>query len=349
MTTETKGAARAPEDAASATDAALVTIDDVRRAAANLAGVAVRTPLLAFGTAGPGGPPVLLKAESLQPIGAFKIRGAYHAISTLSPEERARGVVTHSSGNHAQGVARAARLLGAKATIVMPSNAPEIKRRRVEADGAEIVTVGPASDERAAMADRLASERGMTLIPPYDDDRVIAGQGTLGLEIAEDVPDLAAVLVPIGGGGLSSGVAVAVRALHPSARILGVEPEVAADARDSLREGRIVRWSAEDVTRTMADGVRGQAIGKRPFAHLSRLMDDVVTVSEEEIAAAVRLIAEETRLVVEPSGAVAPAAARFRAREAGIADVQGTVVAVVSGGNVDPERYRELLESPLPD
>jgi threonine dehydratase len=348
MTTETKGAARAPEDAASATDAALVTIDDVRRAAANLAGVAVRTPLLAFGTAGPGGPPVLLKAESLQPIGAFKIRGAYHAISTLTPEERARGVVTHSSGNHAQGVARAARLLGTRAVIVMPSNAPEIKRRRVEADGAEIVTVGPASDERAAMADRLATERGLTLIPPYDDDRVIAGQGTLGLEIAEDVPDLAAVLIPIGGGGLSSGVAVAVRALHPKARILGVEPELAADARDSLREGRIVRWSAEDVTRTMADGVRGQAIGRRPFAHLSRLMDDVVTVSEEEIAATVRLIAEETRLVVEPSGAVAPAAARFHAREAGMADAQGTVVAVVSGGNVDPERYRELLESPLP-
>jgi len=334
---------------AKAAEAPLVTIEDVRRAAANLAGVAIRTPLLAFGTAGPGGPRVLLKAESLQPIGAFKIRGAYHAISTLTPEERARGVVTHSSGNHAQGVARAARLLGAKATIVMPSNAPEIKRRRVEADGAEIVTVGPASDERAAMADRLASERGMTLIPPYDDDRVIAGQGTLGLEIAEDVPDLAAVLVPIGGGGLSSGVAVAIRALHPTARILGVEPEVAADARDSLREGRIVRWSAEDVTRTMADGVRGQAIGKRPFAHLSRLMDDVVTVSEAEIAATVRLISEETRLVVEPSGAVAPAAARFRAREAGVADLAGTVVAVVSGGNVDPARYRELLESPLPD
>jgi threonine dehydratase len=348
MTTETKGAARAPEDAASATDAALVTIDDVRRAAANLAGVAVRTPLLAFGTAGPGGPPVLLKAESLQPIGAFKIRGAYHAISTLTPEERARGVVTHSSGNHAQGVARAARLLGTRAVIVMPSNAPAIKRRRVEADGAEIVTVGPASDERAAMADRLATERGLTLIPPYDDDRVIAGQGTLGLEIAEDVPDLAAVLIPIGGGGLSSGVAVAVRALHPGARILGVEPEVAADARDSLHQGRIVRWSAEDVTRTMADGVRGQAIGRRPFAHLSRLMDDVVTVSEEEIAATVRLIAEETRLVVEPSGAVAPAAARFQAQQSSLAGLKGTVVAVVSGGNVDPERYRELLESPLP-
>ena len=352
MTTEVPRLAPAEDGARSARDGAeetpLVTIEDVRRAAANLAGVALRTPLLAFGTAGPGGPRVLLKAESLQPIGAFKIRGAYHAIATLTPEERARGVVTHSSGNHGQGVARAARLLGTHAVIVMPSNAPEIKRQRVEADGAEIVTVGPASDERAAMADQLASERGLTLIPPYDDDRVIAGQGTLGLEIAEDVPDLAAVLIPIGGGGLSSGIAVAVRALHPSARILGVEPELAADARDSLREGRIVRWTAEDVTRTMADGVRGQAIGRRPFAHLSRLMDDVVTVAEAEIAAAVRLIAEETRLVVEPSGAVAPAAARYRAREAGIAGLSGTVVAVVSGGNVDPEVYRGLLEAPIP-
>jgi threonine dehydratase len=326
----------------------LVSIDDVRRAAANLAGVALRTPLVPFGTAGPGGPRVLLKAESLQGIGAFKIRGAYHAIATLTEEERAHGVVAHSSGNHAQGVALAARLLGTHAIIVMPSNAPEIKRRRVEADGAEIVTVGPASDERAAMASRLAEERGLVLIPPYDDDRIIAGQGTLGLEIAEDVPDLAAVLAPIGGGGLSSGVAVAVRALHPSARILGVEPALAADARDSLREGRIVRWSAEDVTRTVADGVRGQAIGQRPFAHLSRLMDDVVTVTESEILAAVRLIAEESRLVAEPTGAVAPAAARFRAREAGIAQLDGTVVAVVSGGNVDPDRYREMLGSPLP-
>ena len=327
---------------------ALVSLDDIRRAAANLAGVALRTPLLPFGTAGKGGPRVLLKAESLQPIGAFKIRGAYHAISTLTAEERARGVVTHSSGNHAQGVARAARLLGTRAVIVMPSNTPAVKLRRVEADGAEIVMVGPASDERAATAARLAAERGLVLVPPYDDDRIIAGQGTLGLEVAEDVPDLTAVLIPIGGGGLASGIAVAIRALHPRARILGVEPELAADARDTLREGRIVRWEAEAVSRTIADGARGQAIGRRPFAHLSRLMDDVVTVSEEEIAAGVRLIAEEARLVVEPSGALAPAAARFRAREAGIGTLEGTVVAVVSGGNVDPDRYRELLQSPVP-
>ena len=327
----------------------LVSLDDVRRAATILAGVAIRSPLIPFGTAGEGGPRVLLKAESLQPIGAFKIRGAYHAIASLTPDERARGVVTHSSGNHAQGVARAARLLGTHAVIVMPSDAPAVKRSRVEADGAEIVTVGPASSEREARAEELGRERGLVFVPPYDDDRVIAGQGTLGLEIAEDVPDLAAVLVPIGGGGLSSGVAVAIRALHPQARILGVEPELAADAQQSLREGRVVRWEASRTSSTIADGVRSQAIGQRNFAHLSRLLDDIVTVPEAEIAAAVRLIAEEARLVAEPSGALAPAAARFRAWEAGIAGLTGTVVAVVSGGNVDPERYRQLLASPLPN
>jgi threo-3-hydroxy-L-aspartate ammonia-lyase len=329
-------------------EAPLVTLEDIRSAAANLAGVAMRTPLVPFGTIPGGSGRVLLKAESLQSIGAFKIRGAYHAIASLSAGEMARGVVTHSSGNHAQGVALAARLLGTRAVIVMPSNAPAIKRQRVEAVGAEIVTVGPASDDRAAMAQQLADEQGLILIPPYDDDRIIAGQGTLGLEIAEDVPDLAAVLIPIGGGGLASGVAVAIRALHPSARVIGVEPELAADARDTLRAGRIVHWDAEAVSRTIADGARGQAIGRRPFAHLSRLMDDVITVSEVEIAAGVRLVAEESRLVVEPSGALAPAAARYRANEAGLTGVAGTVVAVVSGGNVDADRYRALLQAPLP-
>jgi threonine dehydratase len=327
----------------------LVSLDDIRRAAAILAGVAIRSPLVPFGTAGPGGPRVLLKAESLQPIGAFKIRGAYHAIASLTSEERASGVVTHSSGNHAQGVARAARLLGIHAVIVMPSDAPAVKRRRVEADGAEVVTVEPASSAREAKAAELQQERGLVFVPPYDDDRVIAGQGTVGLEIAEDVRDLAAVLVPIGGGGLSSGVAVAIRALHPAARILGVEPELAADAQQSLREGRIVRWESSRTGSTIADGVRSQQIGRRPFAHLSRLLDGVVTVPEAEIAAGVRLIAEEARLVVEPSGALAPAAARFRAREAGIDRLEGTVVAIVTGGNVDPERYQALLRSPIPD
>jgi len=324
---------------------ALVGLEDIRAAAERIRGVALRTPLVPF-TAGP--PPVLLKAESLQPIGAFKIRGAWNAIAQLTEAERRQGVVTHSSGNHAQGVARAARLAGIRAVVVMPADAPAVKRARVEADGAEIVTVAVESGAREAMADRLIAERGLVLVPPYDDDRIIAGQGTVGLEIAEDVADLALVLVPVGGGGLASGVAVAVKALHPRARVVGVEPELAADAAESLRAGRIVRWDGALTARTIADGTRSQAIGRRPFAHLSHLLDGIVTVSEAEIAAGVRLAAEESRLVAEPSGALTIAAARFHGGELGLAGLAGTVVAVVSGGNVDPARYRELLASPVP-
>jgi len=323
----------------------LVGIEAIREAALRLRGIAIRTPLVQFS---PGPPRVLLKAESLQPIGAFKIRGAYNAIAQLSADELRRGVVTHSSGNHAQGVARAARLLGTHAVVVMPSDAPAVKRTRVEADGAEIVTVEVESGAREAMALRLIEERGLAFVPPYDDDRIIAGQGTCGLEIAEDVPDLELVLVPVGGGGLASGVAAAVKAIRPGARVVGVEPELAADAAQSLREGRIVRWDGALTARTIADGTRTQAIGRRPFDHLSRLLDGIVTVTEGEIAAAVRLAAEESRLVVEPSGALSIAAARFHAGELGLAALGGTVVAVVSGGNVDPARYLELLASPVP-
>ena len=324
----------------------LVGIDAIRAAAATLRGVATRTPLVAFGR-----PEArqFLKAESLQPIGAFKIRGAYVAVASLTEEERRRGVITYSSGNHAQGVARAARLLGTRAVVVMPSDAPALKKARVEADGAQVIVVGTSSEERQAVAEELAAERGLSIIPPFDDDRIIAGQGTVGLEIAEDLPDVAAVLVPIGGGGLASGVAAAIKALVPSARVVGVEPELAADARQSLREGQIVRWPAADVSRTIADGTRTTAIGRRNFAHLSRLLDDIVTVSELEIAAAVRLAAEESRLVVEPSGALTVAALAFRSVEAGLVGIDGPIVAVVSGGNVDSERYRDLLSSPVPD
>jgi threo-3-hydroxy-L-aspartate ammonia-lyase len=324
----------------------LVGIEAIRAAAATLEGIATRTPLVPFG---PPGVRHFLKAESLQPIGAFKIRGAYVAVASLTPEERARGVITYSSGNHAQGVARAARLLGAPAVVVMPSDAPTIKRDRVAADGAEIVVVGTASDERQAAAERIAAERGLAIIPPYDDDRVIAGQGTVGLEIAEALPDVGAVLVPIGGGGLASGVAVAIRALVPDAQVIGVESELAADARESLTTGRIVAWSAAEVSRTIADGTRTRAIGVRPFAHLSHWLDSVVTVSEAEIAAAVRLVAEESRLVAEPSGALSVAAVAFHGAEIGLDRLAGRpVVAVVSGGNVDPELYLEYLRAPVP-
>jgi threonine dehydratase len=323
----------------------LVGIDAIRAAAATLEGVALRTPLVGFGRPEDR---VLLKAESLQPIGAFKIRGAYTAVAALDAGARARGVITYSSGNHAQGVARAARLFGVPAVIVMPSDSPAIKSARVAADGAEIVVVGTASEERRRVAERIAEERGLVVIPPYDDDRIIAGQGTCGLEVAEAVPDLAAVLVPIGGGGLASGVAAAVKALAPGARVVGVEPELAADARESLEAGRIVTWPAELVSRTIADGTRTQALGRRTFAHLSALMDAVITVSEAEIAAAVRLAAEESRLVVEPSGALPVAAVRFHRDAVGVPPGTGTVVAIVSGGNVDPEAYRRYLEAPIP-
>jgi threonine dehydratase len=324
----------------------LVGLDAIRNAARVLHGITIRTPLVPFG---PPDDRHFLKAESLQPIGAFKLRGAYVAVASLGAAKRTRGVITYSSGNHAQGVARAARLLGAPAVVVMPSDASPLKVRRVLADGAEVVTVGPASDERRAVAERLATERGLAIIPPYDDDRIIAGQGTCGLEIVEDMPDVAAVLVPVGGGGLASGVAAAVRAVRPAARVIGVEPELAADARESLMAGRIVSWPADRVSRTIADGTRTQSLGRRTFAHLSALLDRIVTVSEAEIAAGVRLGAEESRLVVEPSGALAIAAMRFRAHEAGLDGIDGPVVAIVSGGNVDPDSYRDFLEAPIPD
>lgn len=329
--------------------AELVSLADMREAAARLRGIAVRTPLLPFGPPIAGDPRgrtrVYLKPESLQPIGAFKIRGAYNAIALLPPDVRARGVVTHSSGNHAQGVARAARLLGTRAVIVMPSDASRLKVERVLADGAEIVTVGPSSDERAERAHELAASRGLTLIPPYDDRAIVAGQGTIGLEIAEqlhefeDAPEPTTVLVPIGGGGLAAGVATALKSLRPDCVVLGVEPELAADARESLAAGRIVRWRPEEVARTSADGMRTASLGRIPFAHLARYLDGVLLVSEVEIARAMARAAQVARLVLEPSGATTLAAVLFRDL-----DRRGRIVAVLSGGNVDPARYAALVE-----
>jgi threonine dehydratase len=323
----------------------LVDLAAIRRAAERLRGIAFRTPLVAFG---PTDDRRFLKAESLQPIGAFKLRGAYVAVASLTPDALVRGVITYSSGNHAQGVARAACLLGAPCVVVMPSDAPAIKRDRVAADGAQIVTVGPSSEERQQVAEHLAGERGLSIIPPYDDDRIIAGQGTVGLEIVEDLPDVATILVPIGGGGLASGVATAAKALKPSVRVIGVEPELAADARESLQRGEIVRWSAEDVGRTIADGTRTQALGRRTFLHLRAYLDGIVTVSEAEIVTAIHLAAERSRLIVEPSGALSIAAMVFRAGELGLDEGHGPTVAVVSGGNVDPAAYRDFLAAPLP-
>jgi threonine dehydratase len=325
-----------------------VTLADVQAAADRILGVALRTPLLGFGPFDDavGATRVWLKPENLQPIGAFKIRGAYNALASLSPDERARGVVTHSSGNHAQGLARAARMLGVHAVIVMPDDAPAVKVAGVRADGAEIDVVGPDNEERIRRADILARERGLVLIPSYDDARIVAGQGTVGLEIVEQLAELGradeplTVLVPIGGGGLSAGVCVAVKGLRPDARIIGVEPELAADAAESLREGRVVRWDPALTGRTIADGVRTSALGAIPFAQLRGRMDEVRTVSEADIARAMVAAAQGANIVAEPSGAVALAALPQLAPEL---PEDGDTVVVISGGNVDPALYRELL------
>lgn len=311
----------------------LVSLDDVRAAAKRLDGVALRTPLVPA----PWDPGLLLKAESLQPIGAFKIRGAVNAVAALPAGRRARGVVTHSSGNHAQAVAYAARAFGVPAVVVMPDVAAPGKVAATRALGAEVVLVPPA--ERLVRAEALAAERGLTMVPPFDAPDVIAGQGTVGLEIAEDVPDLACVLVPISGGGLISGVAVAVKALRPRARVIGVEPALAADAQESLRSGRLVGWDVARTYRTVADGLRVDRLGALPWKHVRALVDDIVTVTEEQILDGVRRLAVSARLVAEPSGAVATAAAVAHAAEL----PPGPRVAVVSGGNVDPALLARVL------
>ena len=314
----------------------LVRLDTIREAATRIAGIAVKTPLIRAPFPGE----TWLKAESLQPIGAFKIRGAANKILQLSPEEIRRGVITYSSGNHAQGVAYAARAVGAKAVIVMPSNAPAIKRAATIALGAEVVDVGPASTERLAKAEELVREHGYIVIPPYDDEQIIAGQGTCGLEIIEQLPDVDLVLSPVSGGGLLSGVAAAVKQLKPSVKVYGVEPELAGDAAASFRAGEIVEWPAESTSRTIADGLRTQSVGIRNFAHIRKYVDGIITVSEAEIRASMRAIVAATRLVPEPSGAVALAALLFHADKL---PRYCKAVAIVSGGNVAPELLAQVL------
>jgi threonine dehydratase len=297
--------------------------------------VATRTPLLRWNDR------VWLKPESLQPVGAFKMRGAYNAIASLTDEERRRGVVTYSSGNHAQAVARAARLLGAPSVIVMPETAPQVKVDGVRRDGAEIIFTGPGSEERHRIALDLVAQRDLVMIEPYDDRRIIAGQGTAGLEIAEDLPNVTSVLIPVSGGGLSAGIATAVKALAPQARVIGVEPELAADAKESLAAGEIVHWDSALTMRTMADGLRVEHLGRLPFMHLRRYMDEIVTVSEEQMLDAIRQLASGARLVVEPSGAAAMAAQLSGAAPQPDGDDQRVVV--ISGGNLDARIFAEIL------
>jgi threonine dehydratase len=319
----------------------MITLAQIHQAEARIRGIAVRTRLIEFHPQESSPRRLFLKPENQQPIGAFKLRGAYNKIASLSKDDRERGVISYSSGNHAQGVAYAARALGVKAVIVMPNNAPAIKRLATAALGADIVLVGPGSDERKTRAEALAAVHGYVIVPPYNDEQIIAGQGTMGLEILEDMPAVEAVFSPVGGGGLISGVGAAIKLTKPGVRIIGVEPELAADAQASLRAGKIVQFPAEQVSRTIADGLRTQSVGAINFEHIRSFVDDIITVTEGEIRQAMKLLAASPATVAEPSGAVAIAGFLFHRAELPKTRMN---VAIISGGNIEPKMLEELRQ-----
>jgi threonine dehydratase len=311
----------------------LVSLADIRQAAYALAGVAVHTPLLPCPWA-PG--ELYLKPETLQPVGAFKLRGAYYAMSALPEQQRATGVVTHSSGNHARALAYAANLFGVRCVVVMPDTTPPSKVAAVRALHAGVVIVPPA--ERLSRASALAEQHGLTMIPPFDHHDVIAGQGTVGLEILADQLEVEQVLVPVGGGGLAAGVVTAIKTVNPQISVYGVEPALAADAAESLNAGELRIWPDALTQRTVADGLR-TALSPLTFAHLHGHLDGIITVSEDEIYDAVTRLALDARIIAEPSGAVAVAGyLHHRDRLA-----PGRTVAVVTGGNIEPTVLAALI------
>ena len=319
----------------------MLGLEDIEVARRRVQGVALRTPLVPC----PGGTrerALYFKPESLQPTGAFKLRGAYNKISSLSSQERSRGVVAHSSGNHAKAVAYAARALNARAVVVMPRGASRVKLDATAELGAEVVLVGPGSAERTRKAEELAEEHGFVPVPPYDDEILMAGQGTIGPEILEDLPDVETVLVPVSGGGLIGGISAAIKLSRPEVRVIGVEPELAADARTSLKSGKLVEFPADQVARTVADGLRVQRLGEAPYEHIRAFVDDIVAVTEEEILESMRRLALRVRLVAEPSGAVTFAAYLFHREEL---PASRLTVAVISGGNVEPGLLAEVLST----
>jgi threonine dehydratase len=325
------------------------TFDDVASAAGRIAGRVRRTPLLALPEDGPGalGPGLWAKPENLQRTASFKLRGATNFLARLDPEVRERGVVTHSSGNHGQAVACAAALFDVKATVVIPDGAPEVKLERTRGWGATVLRCRNTAADRERAAREAAKASGATIVPPFDHPWIVAGQGTVGLEIADELPDVANVLVCVGGGGLSAGTVLALRERAPRARVIGVEPELAADAHDSLARGERVAWPAERTTRTIADGVRTQALGEVPWRILKDGLHGIVTVSEEEIRAAAAWWLRHGRLVVEPTGALTLAGWRRLERGAdGPTPADGPTVLVISGGNVDDDVVTELLSDP---
>jgi len=317
----------------------MVGLDEIREARERIAGVVTRTPLIRCPKAPPG-VGAYFKPESLQPIGSFKIRGAYNRIAALPEAVRRRGVIAYSSGNHAQGVAYAARHLGIPAVIVMPIDAPAVKVAATRGYGAEVVLYDPASERREEVAARLMEGHDWTLVPPFDDDYVLAGQGTIGLEILEDLPEVDLVLVPVGGGGLIGGVATAIKSLCPDVRVIGVEPALAADAQASFRGGEIVEITAAQAGQTIADGVRTLRVGAITFAHIRRYVDDIVTIGEAEIESATRKLLLGAKLVVEPTAALPFAAYLYHQREL---PASRNTVMVLSGGNIDPAMLRSLL------
>jgi len=279
---------------------------------------------------------VFLKAENLQRIGAFKIRGAYNKIHSLSAEDRRRGVVAHSSGNHAQGVALAASIMGVKAVLVMPKSAPPNKVAGTKSYGAEVIFCEDSSDDRERVAGQLERERGLVPVPPYDDDKIIAGQGTVSMEIAQDISGLDYLFVPVGGGGIIAGNAVAAKKLFPHIRVIGVETETANDCYQTFRKKEIVRI---DPPKTIADGMRTQSIGKRNFEILMKFVDDVITVSDDQVIEMMRFLIERMKVVAEPTGAVAPAAVYHNVLN--VSDK--SICAIISGGNADAALLKKIL------
>src|SRR4051812_12362973 len=311
----------------------LITLDDIRSAANRIATIARVTPLLDVSPQAEQ--PLLLKCESLQPGGAFKIRGAYNMVAQLTPEERRRGVITYSSGNHGQAVALAARELGAPAVVVMPTTPPKIKIDGAEGFGAEGVFEGPPPLHRRARAEALAAERGLIMIPPFDHEQIIAGQGTLGLEILEQLPAVRTVLVPIGGGGLVSGVSAAIKQSRQDVSVIGIEPAAAAGMKQSVEAGEVRTLEG---SKSIADGLMAARPGDLNFAHVQKFVDRIDTVTDDEIASAVRWLFLNVKIVAEPSGAATVAAAL---RDG--AKYDGPVVAIVSGGNLDPGDLAKYL------
>ena len=322
----------------SARDTALVSLDDIEAAARTIASVAVRTPLLPADILSErAGVSVFVKPEMLQRGGAFKLRGAYNFLAALPAYVRARGVVAPSSGNHAQAVALAARLFGVPATVVMPTSVTPAKRGGAERLGARVVLAGTTTTHRAAKAEEIVREEGGTLVPPYDHPLILAGQGTAGLEIADDLPDVGTVVVPVGGGGLSAGVATAIKLRKPSARVIGIEPEGAPKLSRALAAGHPVRLES---TGGLADGLLAIEVGRVPFAHHQRYMDEVVQVADGALVPAMRLLLDRLKLVAEPSGAITVAAlleGAIHPRD------NRPVVLVLSGGNIEWDGLQELF------